>query len=83
MSNLCSTIVDYWHRLLPQRGPASEGAARVELSNGSETIPTSCEKIPRTISEGQSERFTLKILEIYKVDTVNLLQNQAMHKTVD
>ena len=40
MNNLCLTIVGYWHTLLPQREPANEGAARVELSDDSETKET-------------------------------------------
>ena len=37
MSYLCLTIVGCWHRHLPQKGPASEGAVRVELLGAWET----------------------------------------------
>ncbi len=84
MSNLCSTIVGYWHRLLPQREPANEGAARVEPSGVSETVQTSSERIRGAISEGAKwEGYSLRLWMNTKWTESKSLQNQAIHETVD
>ena len=62
MSNLCLTIVGYWRRLLPQREPASEGAAPIEPSDASETEQTYSGRKADTISESvNSERDTMTL----------------------
>ena len=84
ISNLCLTIVGYWHKSPPQREPANEGVARVELSIDSETGPTSCMRndTKNNTRSARAGHFVVSF-EQYKVDRVKSLQNQAMHKTVD